>query len=390
MSLPNHTSPPLSSSSSKQSIRGTLGSTAPSRPRHIERPPTAQHIDNGIPAEQQSHEAAETTGSIHYEEETNHRDNSPSSSQQQFQPFFTLIEDAASSEYYHPTVHYIFSDDDADIVTEAALRSLETGQDSFPYSAKGSSRPTRDQQQEGEGEEDTYGQDGELSGSRKESLLPPPIPGVRDNFIILDVEPTSLDGQGNGEADPGLTAAAAGTKSISTSPATQTLPQPQQQRQSQPQQPPPQFTVTSSNSLTPAWQVMGTQLVPAPTFENSASGEQPSNGGLMLKIHGTAGLPPNIASKDKDKEKGSQRLEDMMDQFAKRMSELRQIIDVGEEGQSTEEERPDEPPSEQPQGIENNGELGELPGVVQDEVEGGGQNGSPGEDEASHFSDTAA
>lgn len=50
----------------------------------------------------------------------------------------------------------------------------------------------------------------------------------------------------------------------------------------------------------------------------------------MLKIHGTPGLPPSTASKDKDKERGSQRLEDMMDQFAKRMNELRQVIEAGE------------------------------------------------------------
>lgn len=50
----------------------------------------------------------------------------------------------------------------------------------------------------------------------------------------------------------------------------------------------------------------------------------------MLKIHGTPGLPPSVVSKEKDKERGSQRLEDMMDQFAKRMGELRQVIEAGE------------------------------------------------------------
>lgn len=54
----------------------------------------------------------------------------------------------------------------------------------------------------------------------------------------------------------------------------------------------------------------------------------------MLKIHGTPGLPPSTLAKDKDrdreKERGGQRLEDMMDQFAKRMAELRLVIDAGE------------------------------------------------------------
>jgi len=39
-------------------------------------------------------------------------------------PFFTLIEDTQTSEHHHPTVHYIFADDEVEIITEAACRSL--------------------------------------------------------------------------------------------------------------------------------------------------------------------------------------------------------------------------------------------------------------------------
>ena len=46
----------------------------------------------------------------------------------------------------------------------------------------------------------------------------------------------------------------------------------------------------------------------------------------MLKIHGTPGHPPNILTN----ERGNQRLEDMMDQFAKRMSELQRVIEAGD------------------------------------------------------------
>jgi hypothetical protein len=42
-----------------------------------------------------------------------------------FKPFFTLIEDPQSGEHHHPTVHYIFSDDDPEILTNAALEALE-------------------------------------------------------------------------------------------------------------------------------------------------------------------------------------------------------------------------------------------------------------------------
>lgn len=43
-----------------------------------------------------------------------------------FKPFFTLIEDPVTGEHYHPKVHYVFSDDDADVLTSAALDALES------------------------------------------------------------------------------------------------------------------------------------------------------------------------------------------------------------------------------------------------------------------------
>jgi hypothetical protein len=240
-----------------------------------------------------------------------------------FQPFFTLIEDSNTSEYYHPTVHYIFSDDDTDIVTEAALRSLETEQDNFPGSGKGKTKSTREPQHSPLGGGEVAPYEDELESPRKEPLLPPPVPGVKDNYIILDMDmmpPTDagapaapLDGQPEG--------------GIAGSPGTQ---------ETQPA-PPHRFRVTSAHSLTPAWQVLNTELVSAPTFENNAPGEQSANGGLMLKIQGTAGLPFVMPGKDRDKERGGQRLEDMMDQFSKRLCELRQVIDAGEPAGPSEE-----------------------------------------------------
>lgn len=43
-----------------------------------------------------------------------------------FKAFFTLIEDPETGEHHHPTVHYVFSDDDPDILTNAALNSLSS------------------------------------------------------------------------------------------------------------------------------------------------------------------------------------------------------------------------------------------------------------------------
>lgn len=43
-----------------------------------------------------------------------------------FKPFFTLIEDPETGEHHHPTVHYVFSDDDPEILTNASLEALDT------------------------------------------------------------------------------------------------------------------------------------------------------------------------------------------------------------------------------------------------------------------------
>lgn len=55
----------------------------------------------------------------------------------------------------------------------------------------------------------------------------------------------------------------------------------------------------------------------------------------MLKIRGTSGLPPTIPTREKEREGGSQnqRLEEMMEQFAKRMEELRGVIESGGEAE---------------------------------------------------------
>ena len=68
-------------------------------------------------------------------------------------------------------------------------------------------------------------------------------------------------------------------------------------------------------------------MVPAPTFETHEPSDVPGHG-LMLKIHGTAGIPGD-AGKDKG-ERGTSRLEDMMEQFAKRMRELQMVIDAAD------------------------------------------------------------
>lgn len=343
MSLPERHQHPTAAASplstSRQSVRGTTPAH-PAHPAH----PVPEDSRHQYQHQQDPNDQFDGRASQRYENEPLPSD--PQAAAQprhpQFQPFFTLVEDANTGEYHHPTVHYIFSDDDTDILTEAAVRSLEQEQQEIDNQAGAATRRAgkKGQQYEHRHKQDEAGEEGSYNEeNEKDSILPPPIPGVRDNYLILDVEPTLLDPlqQQKQDADPNHPGAGGGAKSISSSPATQptSLPPPQQQQQ---QQPLPQFTVTTAHSLTPAWQVLNTELVPAPTFENNASPNdqqeqtqpQPLNGGLMLKIHGTPGQPPNIPTKDKDNERGNQRLEDMMDQFAKRMGELQRVIEAGD------------------------------------------------------------
>lgn len=46
-----------------------------------------------------------------------------------FKPLFAVIDDLETGEHIHPTVHYIFSDDDPEILTSAALDAIDRQQD---------------------------------------------------------------------------------------------------------------------------------------------------------------------------------------------------------------------------------------------------------------------
>ncbi|GAD96319.1 conserved hypothetical protein [Paecilomyces variotii No. 5] len=309
MSLPKQH---LSASSSKQSLRASKNAASRSRTGTVEPHATSAPSESSPAGELQLQDQHQHQHQ-HYDVSSEERRHSFASSQQPpFRPFFTLVEDANASDHYHPTVHYIFSDDDTDIVTEAALRSLEADHGVVPAVTTGQEASAA---YEGDHELD----DSRQSHTRKTSSLPPPIPGVREHYIILDMEPTNPEQLQ--DADP---VAGGGPPSLSTSPAA-----PQQQQL-------PQFTVSSAQSLTPAWQVLNTQVTPAPTFDTTTSSgdqqQQPGmSNGLMLKIEGTSGQPREPILRDRESRDGRQTLEEMMEQFEKRMNELRLVIEGGGE-----------------------------------------------------------
>ncbi|KAK2767725.1 hypothetical protein FQN54_003883 [Arachnomyces sp. PD_36] len=255
-----------------------------------------------------------------------------------FKPFFTLIEDAHSSDHHNPTVHYIFSDDDTDLITEAALRALE------PEGAA----PLPPGSYDDDGDDD---QDDRPPREPKHSSLPPQIPGVQEHYVVLDMQPSP--------AAPAQTPARTQSETATTVQAptdtdlpTNTTPQ--------------TYTVTSAHSLNPTWQVLNTELSPAPTFETSPNQghandtSDPTQGGLMLKIKGTAGFKPGpTRGRDKNQASQDQNLEDMMEQFEKRMDELRRVIEAGDAGLGMEGKGEEDPEGgEQVEGGEEGEDAG--------------------------------
>jgi hypothetical protein len=140
-----------------------------------------------------------------------------------FRPFFTLIEDTTSGEHYHPYVHYVFADDDPITVTAASMRSL--GLDDTKYLPQNVQDDT-ERAQALEGGSD----DGEDPPA--ESPLPPPIPGVKEHYLVIDL---GTDGR----------------------------------------------TVIDAQSLSPEWQITQTSIRTAPSFDETSP-----NQGYMLQVEG--------------------------------------------------------------------------------------------------------
>ncbi|KAF2501263.1 hypothetical protein BU16DRAFT_613187 [Lophium mytilinum] len=130
-----------------------------------------------------------------------------------FSPFFTLIEDAATGEHYHPSLHYLFADDDPILLTAASMRALGVDEAALL------SDP---QQPDSPDDPDDI----------RESPLPPPLPGVTERYLVVDV---GADGQ----------------------------------------------AITDAQSLSTEWQVTETAVRAAPSWDEEAGGE-----GLMLVVGG--------------------------------------------------------------------------------------------------------
>ena len=237
--------------------------------------------------------------SEHAVAESEHYSHGQGSAQQQavdsipsFQPFFTLIEDSVTNEHHHPTVHYIFADDDTDIITEAALRSLEALHPSQRAPAQSQSNHAQSRASNALPED-----------SLDTSRLPPQIVGTREHYIVLDLQP---------QAQP-----PAAQQEVSSAIAPAPYP----------------YEVSSAHSLSAEWQVLRTSISTAPTIGDNPSSEDE---GLMLRIEGRGNTPgDNVgAEKGKGKESEAERdkqretMEEMIERFQRRLEDIRVTMEV--------------------------------------------------------------
>ena len=209
-------------------------SPPPLRPANSPRSPALAQFEDApaerLPEEQQPQpEEAAAEDEIPYPEPGSDQTLIPPPN---FQPFFALVEDSTSGEHYHPYVHYVFADDDPVIVTAATMRGM--GLDDTRYLPH-----------DGHGEHGQVGDEEEGHDSPVESPLPPPIPGVKEHYLIIDV---GADGR----------------------------------------------TVVDAQSLSSSWQIANASTRTAPSFDESSPDQ-----GLMLRIEGV-----EIPGKKKGKGKG--------------------------------------------------------------------------------------
>lgn len=193
--------------------------------------------DDALPEQRQPADALEVE--VHDDDDMPYPE--PSSEQPllpppNFRPFFTLIEDTTSGEHYHPYVHYVFADDDPTILTAASMRGL--GLDDASYLPQ-------DAQPGGERQRTEGSEQGDELDSPVESPFPPPIPGVKEHYLIVDV---GADGR----------------------------------------------TIMDAQSLSSEWQITDTAVRIAPSFDEGSPDQ-----GYMLRIEGV-----KIPKKNKGKGKG--------------------------------------------------------------------------------------
>lgn len=262
------------------------------------------------------------------------------------EPFFILVKDVHTSEYHHPTVHYVFSDEDAesDLIANAASRSLD---ETFPpRQTEGRHRDS------GRNLGDATGR-GEATASRRSRSPSPSRTGVQEHYIIVDAIPSPgyhrpqsadlssaiNDNHGQDTATSHRESLRRTRTSSGTTDSRSTIRTSGNTEDNLP------FKIKSAHSLSPTWHILNSSITSAPTLGPDPSSPVPqeheNNNALMMQIEGL-GID---AFKNEDtyidhnerqrKTDGDQQPEEDVDvkellsRFETRMGQLRQIVDAG-------------------------------------------------------------
>lgn len=160
-----------------------------------------------------------------------------------FHPLFTLVSDSTTRQTHHPRVHYIFADDDPEVLTKALAEFTDHRSVSKENIRRSSSS----------------------RGSGASQSHPPP---PHERAIVLDLVPVSPRDSSN----------PTGTDSGAAKP------------------PPPPYEVACASSLSPDWAVVtaklspmsssGTDAAPGTQTSESDDGTQPQPQRLLLRIEG--------------------------------------------------------------------------------------------------------
>ncbi|KAL2392104.1 hypothetical protein ABEF95_012662 [Exophiala dermatitidis] len=292
--------------------RGLLHAASP-QPHFDENPIVASH-QAPFPRQldiESGHEHEHAVESEHYGIGTGRSTTDPVPS---FQPFFTLIEDSVTNEHHHPTVHYVFADDDSDIIAEAACRSLESLD---PSQRAGSIHPTRAGARAAQdSDNDTHDDDDNDNNNddddeRHHPRLPPPVAGVREHYLILDVQPRAQV-QSQSQAAQSQSHSHSHSRSHDSS-----IPIPQMG---------PAYEVVSAQSLSADWQVLRSTITAAPTIggDGGAGAADEGEDPLMLRIEGRGNMPDDATAAAAEKE----TMEEMIERFQRRLEDIRQVMEA--------------------------------------------------------------
>jgi hypothetical protein len=220
---------------------------------------------------------------------------------QPLQPFFMLVEDTVTREHFHPTVHYIFADDDQELVTEAALQSLRgTGFDG---------RTSRNDEPQESSEESEAGQVPDRKGVKGKAREP----SAREHCLVVDVKLYGEQsrarqqgiGLGLGEGGASRSAEEAQTADIEAHPG---------------------LAIASAHSMSADWQVTKATLDRAPTM---GDGDEQ---GLMLRIEGRGYVDVSAGTGSQGgggEQRAGESMEEMIERFERGLEDLRGLMDGG-------------------------------------------------------------